>query len=198
MSEVNQYQAPQSQVDQQGTQEYSKPKIFGTSGRIGRLRFLAYSVGVNLILSIPQVIAQAFLTTETTSQTELGIIGGVGIILLIIQIVFYFMFAIQRSHDMNTSGWLSLIILIPIIGVLIFLFVPGTKGDNRFGHPPPSNGVGVILLALLMPIIGFIGILAAIAIPAYNGYLEQARQSEQEQMQQQQNLEELEQQQNNN
>ena len=32
----------------------------------------------------------------------------------------------------------------------------------------PPNGVGVILLALLMPIVFILGILAAIAIPAYS------------------------------
>jgi uncharacterized membrane protein YhaH (DUF805 family) len=42
-----------------------------------------------------------------------------------------------RPHDTGRSGWLQLIVLIPIIGWLIliyFLAQPG-EGENRFGAP---------------------------------------------------------------
>jgi uncharacterized membrane protein YhaH (DUF805 family) len=179
MSDINRYQTPQSQVDQQGVQQFSTPRVFSVSGRIGRLRFLAYSVGANMLLGVPINIAQAgLMATGTQSEGALVIVAGLAFIAIIAQLVFYFMFAIQRSHDMNMSGWLSLIILIPLVGFLIFLFAPGTKGENRFGAPPPPNGGGVILLALLLPIIAIIGILAAIAIPAYQGYIEESQQNQ--------------------
>jgi uncharacterized membrane protein YhaH (DUF805 family) len=50
---------------------------------------------------------------------------------------------VRRFHDIDRSGWWLLIILIPIIGVLVYLFWvtrPSTDGDNRFG--PPSGSAG--------------------------------------------------------
>jgi uncharacterized membrane protein YhaH (DUF805 family) len=47
---------------------------------------------------------------------------------------------VRRFHDIDRSGWWLLIIFIPIIGVLVYLFWvtrPGTYGDNRFG---PTSG----------------------------------------------------------
>jgi len=179
MSEINQYQAPQSQVDRQGPQEYSQPKIFSVSGRIGRMRFLAYVMGAYLLIGIPfNLIATAMVAGLGEAGAMLSL--AISALATVVMFVFYFMFAIQRSHDMNSSGWLSLILLIPVIGFLVFIVVPGTYGENRFGSPPPANGAGVIILALLMPIIGIIGILAAIAIPAYQGYIEKAQQDQQQ------------------
>lgn len=43
---------------------------------------------------------------------------------------------IKRFHDLNVSGWGIVVFLIPIINliaVLITLFLPGTKGINKFG-----------------------------------------------------------------
>ena len=46
---------------------------------------------------------------------------------------------IRRLHDINKSGWLILISLIPFIGSLLLLIIlisEGTKGKNRFGKNP--------------------------------------------------------------
>lgn len=178
MSQYNQYRAPQSQVDGGMSQQFGEAKIFSVSGRIGRVRFLAYCMGVYLIFGITVSMLQAVImgaSGETVAPYFFAVMG----LMYIGMLVFYFMFAIQRSHDMNVSGWLSLIILIPLIGFLVFLIAPGTKGENNYGLQPPPNNAGVIILALLMPIIAIIGILAAIAIPAYQGYIEKAQQNQQ-------------------
>src|SRR5574339_394126 len=95
----------------------------------------------------------------------------------IAMIAIQFLPAIQRSHDMNVTGWLSLIVLVPF-GTLVFLFAPGTRGENNYGLRPPPNGVGVILLACLLPLFFVGGILAAIAIPAYQDYTIRAQVTE--------------------
>ena len=46
---------------------------------------------------------------------------------------------IQRSHDMDLSGWWSLAAFIPFVG-LVWVFKGGTRGANRWGAPPPPNG----------------------------------------------------------
>ncbi len=50
-------------------------------------------------------------------------------------IVPYLAVAIRRMHDQDRSGWW---ILCPIANI-IFLFIDGTKGENRFG-PDPKAG----------------------------------------------------------
>jgi len=46
--------------------------------------------------------------------------------------------AVRRLHDTDRSGWWILILLIPIIGYLIFLYwlvQPTYEGENRFDEP---------------------------------------------------------------
>tara|TARA_R110000868_G_scaffold189777_2_gene433346 strand:+ start:10441 stop:11169 length:729 start_codon:yes stop_codon:yes gene_type:complete len=65
---------------------------------------------------------------------------------------FYFVFAIiltiigfrvliQRLHDVNLSGWYSLLALVPIInfGLLIPMFRDGTIGPNEYGEDPKKR-----------------------------------------------------------
>lgn len=46
--------------------------------------------------------------------------------------------AARRLHDTNRSGWLQLIVLIPIVGWLVMLYflVQEPKEPNRFGDAP--------------------------------------------------------------
>lgn len=45
----------------------------------------------------------------------------------------------RRLHDTNRSGWWQLVVFVPVIGLivpLVFFFLKGTKGPNRFGNDP--------------------------------------------------------------
>jgi len=49
--------------------------------------------------------------------------------------------SIRRLHDTDRSGWWILICLVPVIGIiilLVFYFMDGTAGDNRFGANPKT------------------------------------------------------------
>ena len=51
---------------------------------------------------------------------------------------------IRRFHDQDKSGWFVLLSFIRFIGgliVLVFMFLEGTKGPNRFG-PDPKDPAG--------------------------------------------------------
>jgi uncharacterized membrane protein YhaH (DUF805 family) len=178
MAGYNQYQAPRSQVDAASAQEYGEVKMFGVSGRLGRVRYLAYSMGVSfLVVMVALAIAGAMKVALGDAGTMIGgILVGIA---YIFSIVYSFMITIQRAHDFNTSGWLSLLLFVPLVS-LIFLFIPGTKGENNYGAPPPPNTTGNIIVASILPIIAIIGILAAIAIPAYQGYIKAAQQAQQQ------------------
>ena len=47
---------------------------------------------------------------------------------------------VKRWHDLDKSGWWAIVNLIPVIGWIWTLiqcgFMPGTKGENRFGTNP--------------------------------------------------------------
>ena len=45
----------------------------------------------------------------------------------------------RRLHDVGKSGWMYLVIFIPIIGViwlLVLLFTDGDSGTNEYGPSP--------------------------------------------------------------
>lgn len=50
---------------------------------------------------------------------------------------------VRRLHDTGKSGWLLLIGLIPIVGLILiyFLAVPGEAGPNKFGPDPREVGL---------------------------------------------------------
>jgi hypothetical protein len=78
----------------------------------------------------------------------------------------------------NATGWLSIVALIPLIN-LMFWLIPGTDGDNNYGAPPPPNTAGVIVIAVILPVLFFVGIISAISLPAYKAYTERARAEQQ-------------------
>jgi type IV pilus assembly protein PilA len=174
MQERNPYAAPRTNVAagaQGAPEQYGEIRVFSASGRLGRVRYIGYSAGLGFLILL--LVGVAAAVTSSNPSVAL-LIGGAGYVAII---VIQFLLTIQRAHDMNTTGWLSLILLIPLAG-LLFWFIPGTKGENNYGLQPPPNSVGVILLACIVPFVGVIGVLAAIAIPAYQDYTIRAQVSE--------------------
>lgn len=176
MSNRNPYAPPRANVtlSESGTDEYGEVRVFSVSGRIGRVRYLAYSIGLSLLAFLALGIVAA-IAAAVTGDPSVAIV--VVVLSYFAAILIQFLPAIQRSHDMNVTGWLSLIVLVPF-GTLVFLFAPGTRGENNYGLRPPPNGVGVILVACLLPLLFVGGILAAIAIPAYQDYTIRAQVTE--------------------
>lgn len=49
--------------------------------------------------------------------------------------------SVRRLHDINKSGWWYLILVVPLVGIIVFLIfacMPGTNGSNRFGADPKA------------------------------------------------------------
>jgi Tfp pilus assembly major pilin PilA/uncharacterized membrane protein YhaH (DUF805 family) len=170
MENRNPYAAPRTNVSRpQGAEEYGEIRIFSAQGRLGRARYIGYSVGLSFLISLVLGIAVA------AAGEPAGVLVAIaGYLLLVVVSV---LLTIQRAHDMNPSGWLAVLWLVPLVN-LLFWFVPGTQGENRYGKQPPPNTAGVIILACVVPLVGIVGILAAIAIPAYQDYTIRAQVSE--------------------
>ncbi len=159
---TNPYSAPQSKIEAPlSIDDAPQPvKIFSIKGRIGRVRYIGYTVGLSFLMM--------FLGTLLGAITYGGGLISGYIALLVTQV----MLTIQRCHDFNTSGWLSLLALIPFVG-LIFWVIPGTNGPNNFGNRTAPNSTSAILLACILPII-ILAVLAPVAIPAYQDLAKRA------------------------
>ena len=146
--------------------QYQPVRLFSVSGRIGRARYIAYGFGLQvLILGVAGGLG-AFLGD---AGVMLIVAGWVAVVAL------WIMLTIQRAHDFNASGWLALLGLVPLAN-LIFWFVPGTDGANRFGGETPPNSVRVLIVVWLFPVLFVGGIVAAVALPAYQDYVKRAQQ----------------------
>jgi uncharacterized membrane protein YhaH (DUF805 family)/Tfp pilus assembly major pilin PilA len=179
MTDVNPYTVPTTALEADGADIYL-PSIFSFSGRIGRLRYLAYGVGFSLLLGIATVPILGVVGV-------LGVQSGMPAISLVVIGIFYLatfvisvMFSKRRLNDLNRSGWWFLLFFIPIVNLLLaiyLVFFPGTDGPNNFGAAPVQNSWAVILMAILFPIIpvGGTGILAAIAIPQYSDFTQRSK-----------------------
>ncbi len=172
MDATNPYDTPKAEILNE-TDEYGTIKIFSAKGRIGRLRYIAYTIGITMLFYIAMVLLIGLISAIGSAET-MGLmilpIVSVGVLALF---VINILLTIQRCHDFNVSGWLTLILLVPLLP-LAFWFVPGTVGSNRFGlQPPPNKGVALIFVGIIVLIV-VVGILAAIAIPAYQDYLTRA------------------------
>ncbi|MFO1423595.1 MAG: DUF805 domain-containing protein [Candidatus Competibacteraceae bacterium] len=182
MTRSSPYQPPRGAITPTAPTQYGEIHLSSPRGRLGRVRYIGYSIGLGLLVNLlVNLLAAGWgaLMALSSDQGRMGLFGVGGFVLLAVLVVtFSVLLAIQRLHDFDASGWWSAFALVPLANLVLYLMLlimPGTQGANRFGNPPPPNTTGVILLALVVPLILVVGILAAIAIPAYQHYAENAR-----------------------
>lgn len=187
-SHASPYQPPRSSITPTAPTHFGELKIFSARGRLGRVRYIGYSMGLMLLTYLAIAVLggiAAALGGDSDSLASLRGDGPMGVLMMgvivvpvLLSVVASLLIAIQRLHDFNASGWWVLLMIVPVANAvlyLVLLIMPGTQGPNRFDHPPPPNSIGVILLALIPPLLAVIGIVAAIAIPAYVQYQERAQ-----------------------
>ena len=191
MSEKNPYSTPEASLNVSSEQdEKYQPDVFSFNGRIGRLRYLAYSFGTSLLLLVAMSVLMGLAATlGTTAEMKEGDMPVMMIVITalyyIVSIVFAAMFGKRRLNDLDKSGWWFLLFLVPIANIVLaiyVLFFSGSEGSNNFGPASIDNTTGVKVLALLIPILLIIGgIVAAVSIPAYQSYIEKAQNAQMQQ-----------------
>ena len=178
MTNRNPYATPQVNVTRADEpEEFGEIKVFSASGRLGRVRYIGYSMGLTLVVMLAMLVL--ITVGVVVAPDAAGLVAVVGYLAMFVAMyVIVILLSIQRAHDMDSTGWLSLIIFVPL-AALVFWFVPGTRGENRYGKPPPPNTGGAIVLACLpIPLVFVFGILGAVAIPAYQDYTIRAQVTE--------------------
>ena len=125
--------------DWSGLQKIVKAELFTCDGRISRGEYIKKFLFL-LVSIIPLVIIFVFLVEFLGDFIEEILLLLFGIIGELINIS-YLMLSIRRLHDLNKSGWLILIAVVPLIDIALFIYLlacQGTHGENDFG-PEPVN-----------------------------------------------------------
>lgn len=132
----------------------NKDQPFSYKGRYGRLSYISWTFIASLFFMtaiflggiLVAILYFLFYRGTDFSQvinTGLGYFGIALLILLVIgMIVITVNMTIRRLHDLNKSGWLILLALVPIINLFFWLYIlcfKGTDGANNFGDPRPAS-----------------------------------------------------------
>jgi len=146
----NPYAAPKAAVFDEDERFAEALNPYSSEGRIGRLRYLAWSLASWLVVGIPLFVVTSILAKISSSLSALSMLlfvaGG------IVLIVCSFRFAVQRLHDLGLSAWWVLLHFVPIVGSFfpfVLMIAPGSPKRNLYGPPPPPNSLAVQFLAAL-------------------------------------------------
>lgn len=117
---------------------------FSFEGRIRRMEYFLSSIIALFVLSIVYFMCFAafFLSIEASSITGSVVGGLVGIAAYVAGVWFGLAQGVKRLHDLDKSGWMILLFLVPIVGTvfaLYLLFADGTVGPNRYGEDPKNR-----------------------------------------------------------
>jgi uncharacterized membrane protein YhaH (DUF805 family) len=174
---------------------YSQPPALSSDsplsakGRFGRLSFFAWLLIITIVFYVAfAIFAAAFLLTGSSdAQPTDSMLGGLSIFGIIVALIIYiafvyynFVITIRRLHDVNKTGWLSLLFIVPLVNLFFMIYLSlakGTQGINKYGLPRITLGWEKVLgwiYIIFIPIM-LVGVLAAIAIPAYHDYVERAK-----------------------
>lgn len=151
--------------------ETYQPKMFQWRGRIGRLRYLAYSLGLGLVTTIPLLIVQLALLTEGSV-----VFWVVQALIMILSLGITIVLGRRRLNDMGYGGWQLIGAFIPLVNLFVFLwmiFAPGEAQPNQYGPVPGPNTRGITIAALAMPVLVIVGLVAAFSFGAYSGLQQQ-------------------------
>ncbi|HEY5071429.1 MAG TPA: DUF805 domain-containing protein [Caulobacteraceae bacterium] len=120
----------------------------------GRTRRSHFWIGL-VILWVIQTVIWSFTVGGAMSAAAArgqpgdiaGAFSGVGLIGMIVLIALIWpslAIQVKRWHDRDKSGWMVLIMLIPLVGAIWVLvecgFLEGTPGPNKYGPSPKGLG----------------------------------------------------------
>lgn len=159
--EASPYAPPKAQVDTPVLR--SELKVFSIHGRIGRLRYLAWSL---VLIAVGALVASTCAAIMSVSLVAGGLLGTIAVIALAVVSI---QMGVQRLHDIGWSGWFLLLNLVPFLGSFfpfVMLLMPGNATTNAYGAPPPPNtravkvlcGLWLVVIVLFIALTAFTGI----------------------------------------
>ena len=129
------------------------------SGRSRRMEFWMFQLGQWIVYFLLAMVLAMFggleaMNNPTGTTPSDGFSAMAGIIILLFVVIVLGLFIpnlavmVRRLHDQNLTGWLVLIQLIPLGGLvlLVFMFIDGNRFTNNYGPDPkagPETSAGV-------------------------------------------------------
>lgn len=158
---VSPYAPPRTALDTTSG-EFAELKVFSVDGRIGRMRYLAWSMV--LMLACLPAMGISFMLAQA-SQT----LGTLLFVACVVTMIFVMIvITAKRLHDLGWSAWLMLLNLVPVVNTIfsiLLLVMPGHPQANLYGPPPPANSTAVKVLAWIwigFVILAFLGLILTI------------------------------------
>ena len=159
---------------------FNNRRFFDWHGRVSRVQFLAYST-FNALIAL-MLVALLFvmiggfqgMVNASSEQLPMSLLGAssVGVAVL-----FYLQLAVskRRFNDLNKTGWLALLMLVPGLNILVYLYllaVEGNAGANYYGLPArPATQLKTVLMVLIpLLVMSLIGLLTQVVVPSYHSY----------------------------
>lgn len=117
---------------------------FSFDGRIRRIEYLLSSLlgGIVTAIAFWLGVGTALFGAASGSGSGFGFGMFIGFIALIAGLWFMIAQDVKRLHDVDKSGWLLLLVLVPIVNIalgLYLLLADGIVGPNRYGADPKNR-----------------------------------------------------------
>ena len=103
-------------------------------GRARRKEYWMFFL-INVLISFALGFFDGF-TGMYNDELGLGVISGIYSLAILVPSIAV---GVRRLHDTGKSGWWFLTFLIPVIGIvawIILLATPGDEGSNKYGEDP--------------------------------------------------------------
>jgi uncharacterized membrane protein YhaH (DUF805 family) len=112
-------------------------KLFSGSGRIGRLEWFLTVLGIWLV----SIVSWGIIIAVDAPLITIVL----GLISLVVSIVVAICAGVKRLHDFGQSGWLYLLMLVPLasfILLVVLLFASPNPGRNQYGFEDSGSVMG--------------------------------------------------------
>ena len=106
------------------------------SGRASRKEFWMFVLFYVLTLIAAAIVDM--LTGLFNEALGLGVFSG---FLLLFYVLPSLALYVRRFHDLGHSGWWVLLLFVPLVGIVVFIYVgffKGTEGPNDYGDAAPA------------------------------------------------------------
>lgn len=121
-------------------------KGFQFSGRASRSEYwwiALWSLLVGGVLKYAQTQNEDWMETTNALGSLLGVLLSLVLLVVgLLVVIFSISLSVRRLHDCNLSGWLYLLILVPVLGSIALLIIAALPPDPRgvrFDNPNPRR-----------------------------------------------------------
>lgn len=124
--------------------------FFGFKGRINRAQYWGAGILANVVIYAAMFFVAAPLAGAKSAQDVVGALIGVGLLVIPLSILSVWTglaIQVKRLHDRNRSGWMSLLMFVPMFPAFSSGFAAGSGGDPAAASAAllPMLGLGALI-----------------------------------------------------